>query len=317
MTYAIIGNGGIGGYYGARLAAGGKEVHFLLRSDYEHVKAHGIRVESCKGDIYLPAVNAFRSGGSEQMPKVDIVLVCIKTTGNNQLPELLKPLLKEDSVVILIQNGLGMEEELSAALPETAIAGATAFICATRTAPGFISHTAYGELNMALYNGTIASMDASLKLNRVAEEFAECGVPCQISPSLTQLRWKKLVWNIPYNGMSVVENAMTDTMTFRPDLREKVKAMMMEVIEAGNACGAELEFSCADSMIALTEKMAPYYPSMYWDWKSHKAMELRAMYREPITEAQRHGTSMPLCLEMLEKLSMKEAELQVPGQCQQ
>ena len=97
MKYAIIGTGAIGGYYGARLAQSGQEVHFLLHSDFDYVKEHGLQVDSCDGSFHLDHVNAYRS--TSDMPAVDVVLVCLKTINNHLLDTLLPPLLGNNPVV--------------------------------------------------------------------------------------------------------------------------------------------------------------------------------------------------------------------------
>ena len=85
-TYAILGTGALGGYYGACLQRAGLDVHFLLRSDYEHVKEHGLIVESPDGDFTLPHVNAYQDVA--KMPACDVVVVALKTTQNHLLPEI-------------------------------------------------------------------------------------------------------------------------------------------------------------------------------------------------------------------------------------
>ena len=110
MRYAIIGTGAIGAYYGGLLAKAGKEVHFLLRSDYEYVKANGLQVNSCDGNYHLNNIRAYRS--TEEMPVCDVVIVAMKTTSNAKLPEMLRPIVKDHSLILLIQNGIGMEEDL-------------------------------------------------------------------------------------------------------------------------------------------------------------------------------------------------------------
>ena len=102
MTYAIVGTGAIGGYYGAKLARAGRDVHFLLHHDYEYVRANGLRVDSCDGDFCLPQVNAYNT--PQQMPKSDVVLVGLKSTNQHLLRSLLPPLLHDRTLVVLIQN---------------------------------------------------------------------------------------------------------------------------------------------------------------------------------------------------------------------
>ena len=110
MRYAIIGTGAIGTYYGGLLAKAGNEVHFLLRSDYEHVKTNGLQVNSCDGNYHLNNIRAYRS--TEEMPVCDVVIVAMKTTSNAKLPEMLRPIVNDHSLILLIQNGIGMEEDL-------------------------------------------------------------------------------------------------------------------------------------------------------------------------------------------------------------
>src|SRR3954471_3244892 len=109
-TIAIIGAGAVGLYYGGRLADKGLPVHFLLRSDYDAIRAGGLRVRSCDGDFHLPpaALHAHRS--VETMPPADIVLIALKSTSNHLYESLVRPLVKSDTTVITLQNGLGNED---------------------------------------------------------------------------------------------------------------------------------------------------------------------------------------------------------------
>ena len=110
LKYGIIGTGAIGGYYGGKLANGGKEVHFLFHSDYEYVKNHGLQVDSCEGSFHLDHVNAYND--TKSMPECDVVLVCLKTTRNEMLQQILPPILHKNTVVVMIQNGIGVEADL-------------------------------------------------------------------------------------------------------------------------------------------------------------------------------------------------------------
>ena len=110
-TYAILGTGALGGYYGACLQRAGLDVHFLLHSDYEHVCQHGLVIESPDGNFTLPHVNAYSNVA--KMPPCDVVVVALKTTQNYLLPEMLPAVVKDDGVVLVLQNGLGIEEEVA------------------------------------------------------------------------------------------------------------------------------------------------------------------------------------------------------------
>jgi len=195
LRYGVIGTGALGGFYGGMLARAGQEVHFLFRSDFEHVRKHGLQVDSIKGDFHLSDVNAYPT--TQQMPVCDVILVCLKTTGNHLLPELLKPLLHPKSVVVLLQNGLGLEEDLSSQLPEAQIAGGLAFICSAKVGPGHIHHLDYGKLIIGSHNVQNPEI-----LKQVVNDFQSAGVHSELSENLRFARWQKLVWNIPFNGLT-------------------------------------------------------------------------------------------------------------------
>lgn len=293
LTYAIVGTGGIGGYYGGCLAKAGHPVHFLLHSDYEYVLKNGLKIDSVNGDFHLEKVSAYKN--SQDMPKCDVVLVCLKTIQNHILSSILKPLLHEKTVVVLVQNGMGMEQELSEQLPSTSIVGATAFICTTKVGPGHIHHAEYGALTLAKHCG-----DCDEIIRQIASDFENASVNVSVFDDLNSVRWKKLVWNIPYNGLTVVLNAATDTLTNNPDSRKLVIDLMNEVVSAGRTCGAKISDSFIDKMIAMTEKMTPYSPSMKLDYDARRPMEIQTMFTNPIAIAKAQGFEMRKT-EMLEQ----------------
>lgn len=292
MRYAIIGTGAIGGYYGAKLAKAGKDVHFLLRSDYDYVKEHGLAIKSCQGDFSLDKVNAYNS--TEDMPKADVIIVALKTTGNRRLQSLLTPILQPHTVVLLIQNGVGVEADVQAMFPETQILAGLAFICSAKTDPGVINHQDFGSLNIGNY-----SCRHDEPVQQIISDFTEAGITAQSVP-YDEARWRKAVWNMPFNGMTVAMNTTTDRLLANPEMREVIKGMMLEVIEASRACGVTtIPDDFADKMIDMTVKMVPYSPSMKLDYDYHRKMEIDYLYTRPLQIAREHGYRM-IRLEMLE-----------------
>ena len=150
MRYAIIGTGAIGGFYGGRLARAGFDVHFLLHSDFEYVRDNGLRVDSYDGSFVISHPQAYASVAG--MPPCDVVIVALKTTANGGLPAMLAPLLTERTLVLLIQNGVGVEADVEAALPGVQLAAGLAYICTTKVGPGHIEHTSNGKLSVANYS---------------------------------------------------------------------------------------------------------------------------------------------------------------------
>ena len=289
MRYGIIGTGAIGGYYGARLAQSGQEVHFLLHNDYDYVKEHGLQVDSCNGSFHLD--NPYIYNKTSDMPACQVVLVCLKSINNHLLKELLPPL------VILIQNGIGVEEDVQKMFPHTALAAGLAFICSAKSEPGRVNHQCYGQINIGNY-----SCKNEALVQQVIDEFNAANVKAG-QVEYQEARWKKAVWNMPFNGMTVALNTQTDLLLKNPATRQLIREQMMEVIGAAQHLGVKnIDASFADLMIQMTDEMTPYSPSMKLDFDFHRRMEIHYLYTRPIEIAKKAGFEMP-------KLAMLEAEL--------
>ena len=295
MRYGIIGSGAIGGYYGAKLARAGQEVHFLLRSDYEYVKQHGLQVDSCDGSFHLADVNAYLY--TEDMPQCDVVFVCLKSVNNSKLQSLLPPLLHDHTLVVLIQNGIGVEEDVQKMFPDVQLAAGLAFICSAKTEPGVVNHQFFGSINLANY-----SCCDETQMKAVVDEFREAGIETALV-EYHEARWKKAVWNMPFNGMTVALLTQTDLLMKNPSTRQLIREQMMEVVNAAQHLGVKnVDAAFADKMIAMTDSMIPYSPSMRLDYDFHRSMEIYYLYTRPIEMARAAGYRMP-------KLEMLEAEL--------
>lgn len=299
--YAILGTGAIGGYYGGLLQQAGHEVHFLLRSDYDQVKKHGLRIDSVNGDFLLPNVNAHKA--TDTMPPCDVIIVALKTTANHILPELLQPpLFGKESVVVMMQNGLGVEE-VAAAIPGAGcVLGALCFICSNKVGPGHIRHLDYGSFTLGEYTPEVADGEISKAVAGVAEDFEAAGVTVQSSGNLARARWKKLVWNIPFNGLSVVLGATTDLLICNSGSRALVERLMEEVCAGAACCGHVIEEQFIGKMIEATEVMAPYRPSMKIDFDEGRPMEIEAIYGVPLARASARGVVLPSIQMLYEEL---------------
>lgn len=290
-SYAIIGTGALGGFYGARLHRAGMEVHFLLRSDYEHVRGHGLRIESKNGDFILPKVNAH--GRAEDIPKCDVALVALKTTRNHLLPALLPPVLKEDGGVLIIQNGLGMENAVAQIVGPQRVMGGLSFLCSNKVGPGHIRHLDYGAVAFAEYSPEGKPRGITDRLRAIGADFERAGIEVELVEDLILARWKKLVWNIPYSGLSVVLNAMTDELMNNPVTRELVVNLMREVVAGAASVGRTIPVSFVEKMLRDTDKMPPYRTSMKIDYENHRPMEVESIFGNPIRAAKAAGTELP------------------------
>ena len=295
MKYGVIGTGAIGGYYGAKLAHAGQEVHFLLHHDYVYVCSHGLQVNSCEGSFHLTDVNAYQQ--TEDMPPCDVVLVALKSVNNDKLQSLLPPLLHPQTLVVLIQNGIGVEEDVQRMFPNVQLAAGLAFICSAKTEPGRVNHQCYGSINLANYS----CKDEAL-MQQVVDDFRQADIETGLV-EYHEARWKKAVWNMPFNGMTVALHTQTDLLLKNKATRRLIREQMMEVVGAAQHLGVKnVDSAFVDKMIETTDSMTPYSPSMRLDYDFHRPMELYYIYTRPLQIAREAGFPMP-------KLEMLEAEL--------
>ena len=305
--YAIIGSGAIGGYYGACLQRGGAEVHFLLHSDYDQVVNHGLVIESVTGDFALPKVYAHRH--TNTMPPIDVVIIALKTTQNALLPQLLPPILGPETALLTLQNGFGIEAELAhwashdqlARLQNPTILGGLCMICANKVGPGTIRHLDYGSVLLGQHRADHQPAGVSPLLSAIGQDFQAGQVTVEMVDDLRLARWRKLMWNIPFNGLSVVMNATTAEMMADPTIRQLAEQLMVEVLGAaqcdGNRFspgqGRHLPPELITHMLTHTEHMAPYRTSMKIDFDQSRPLELEAIYGNPLRAAQAAGAAVP------------------------
>jgi 2-dehydropantoate 2-reductase len=303
--YAVVGTGAIGGLYGARLVAAGFDVVFLGRSDVEALRRDGLFVSTPTGDLTIGAVSAETDAG--RVGPVDVVLVTIKTTGQAALAELLPPLVSPGTIVVLMQNGFGLEADVAALVPEATVLGGMCFVCATRTAPGRITHLDYGAVTLGEHTPGGVPAGVTGAVTAVADDFSSAGVPVAKRDDLLAARWQKLVWNMPFNGLSVVLDAGTDEMIGDRRVCGLVRALMNEIAGAAEAHGHAVGEGFVDRMIADTEAMTPYAPSMKLDFDARRPLELAAIYDAPLAVAASLGVATPLLSMLADQLHFLDA----------
>ncbi|WP_149088221.1 putative 2-dehydropantoate 2-reductase [Pseudomonas prosekii] len=289
----IIGTGAIGGFYGLMLARAGFDVHFLLRSEFSAVAAQGLQVNSAvHGALSLNPVQAYSA--AEDMPPCDWLLVAAKSTSSGLAPVIAKA-AAPGAKVLLLQNGLDVEDSLREVLPDSLhLLGGLCLICVHREGHGVITHQALGAVNVGYHSGP--AHDEATRMAIVEEGaglFRSAGIDSQAMPNLHQARWQKLVWNIPYNGLSVLLGASTAPLMADADSRALIQALMAEVVQGAKACGHEIAPGYADFLFSMTEKMPDYWPSMHHDLLHKRPLELEAIYARPLAAAKAAGCELP------------------------
>lgn len=290
MKIGIVGTGAVGGYYGALLVQHGFEVHFLLHGDFEHVRHYGLYVESKNGDIQLPTVNAY--GQPSDMPRCDLVIVALKTTENDQLKTILPEVVKPDGIVLTLQNGFGVEKDLSRIIPGATVMGGLCFLCSNKVGPGHIRHLDYGSIRLGQHGHDEAPAGITPELKQVADVLDRATIAVHMTDNLGKARWEKLVWNIPFNGLSVVLNGNTSELIGSAPAKALVHELMLEVIRGARACGYDIADALAENMMTATQKMVAYKPSMKLDFEAGRSLEINKIYRRPVNAAKAAGVEM-------------------------
>jgi 2-dehydropantoate 2-reductase len=284
---AVVGSGAIGSYYGAKLAHAGSDVHFLMRGDLNEVRRTGLYVRGKGENFSVAKVSCYNS--TREIGPCDLVLIAVKTTSNGELVDLVPPLLHEQTMLLTLQNGLGNEEFLAEHFGGERVLGGLCFICLNRISRTEIERYDYGHIILGEY-GRVSQP----RTHEVAAEFKRAGVTCSVTEDLLLERWRKLVWNIPFNGLSILAGGI-DTSAILTDeaLRRATLALMDEVIFAANKCGYQLPDSAALEQIKRTETMGAYKPSTLLDWEAGRPLEIEAIWGEPLRRATAAGAPAP------------------------
>lgn len=305
-SYAVLGTGAVGGFYGARLQKAGCDVHFLLRSDYAYAREFGLKVKSVDGDFELPAVNAYESVAS--MPKCDVVLLALKTTQNHLLPQLIPPVLKPEGTVLVLQNGLDVEAQVASIANVQNVIGGLCFICSHKIAPGEINHLNYGGITLLEYAPEYRSCGITERMRQIAEDFTSAGIAIELAEDLLLARWQKLVWNIPFNGLSVVLNANTDKIIASPEIRELVFEIMQEVALGAAVCDRVISPEFLHERVDRTKKLQSYRPSMKIDYDERRPLEIEAILETPLRIASNAGVKLPHIAMLYRQLKFLDAQ---------
>lgn len=284
----VVGAGAIGGFYGAKLFQAGAEVSVVARSDYNVVFRKGFNVKSPWGNFHFSPARVLRST-EEYNDCPDYVLVGLKTLPEINVKKLIQPVLGKNTAIVLLQNGIDIEHHLAQEFPQNEIISGLAFICVSRTEPGEIYHQDYGRLTLGLYPD-----GSSSKTVQLSELFNNSGVPCNVDENVVKARWKKLVWNAPFNPISVLGGGVnTQQILENEESAGLVHTIMKEVCLIAASEGYPLADSVIEKNINDTRTMRPYKTSMLLDYESGLPMEVETILGNAVRIARKRGISVP------------------------
>lgn len=295
-SYAIVGAGAIGLNYGVRLALAGADVRFLVRGDPVPLRASGLRVLEQARTLELRLAQVFAR--PEEIGPVDVVLVALKTTANAALAHLLPPLVGPGTLVVTLQNGLGNEEHLAGMVGAERVLGGICFVASTRTSPGEVTCYQPGAITLGEHGRPAAERTRAL-----AAAFTAAGVKCTAVDNLAEARWRKLVWNVPFNGLAIAAGGITtDRILADPALAAEVRALMDEIAAGAAKLGYEVPESFIQRQLDATPPMGPYQPSSLVDFLAGRDVEIEPIWGEPLRRAQAAGAAMPRLADLYARL---------------
>ena len=301
LRIAVVGAGAIGSFYGGKLAVGGRDVHFLVRGGFDQIKRSGIRIRGRKENFHVADARVYRT--PTEIGPCDLVLIALKATNNDAMLELIPPLLHRGTILLTLQNGLGNVEFLAQHFGAERVMGGLCFICLNRVSPGLIEHLDHGRLNL----GELAGV-AKERTHNLARQFGQCGVECRVVENLIEEHWHKLVWNIPFNGLTIAAGRITTADILHDhSLRSEAIALMNEVVVGAKCCGYNLPMDVILEQIKRTETIGAYKPSTLLDFEAGRALEIEAIWGEPLRRAQAHGAAMPRLEKLYQRLKTLDA----------
>lgn len=309
--WALVGPGAVGLYYGGRIANAGRRLSVLARSDLEVLLEKGIRIA-----IVEPKTEATSeriqskleivSDSPGELGPVDCVIVAAKSTVNSQLIEPLSSIVKPGHTVILsLQNGMGNAEFLEKHFPCNPILSGLCFVCVNRTEPGCVENYHPGRVEI----GSLGDRwpDAA---EAVVDVFNESGVLTMHAERLDGALWRKLCWNVPFNGLSIAAGGVTtDKILADPELVKTARALMEEVRAAAALEGHQIQDKFIDGQFTVTEKMGAYQPSSLIDYLAGKPVELESIWGEPLKRGRSLGLEMPELAKLYNRISEKLTQL--------
>lgn len=305
MRIGLIGPGAIGLHYAGLLASIGAKVHVLARSDYTALKSNGIQLVRVdvqqrrrlrKQDRIRPAQI---SRVAQEIGPMDWVIVAAKSTYNAALLGDLHHLVESRKTIILsLQNGMGNAEYLAKHFPDNPIVCGLCFICVNRTAPGVVENYHPGHVEFGSFQ------DAWTKaLQSIVNTFKRAGIKVIESQQLEASLWRKLCWNIPFNGLSIVAGGCTtDQIVASPDLCARARALMHEVQTAASLAGHQIGDDFLQKQFELTRGMGAYRPSSLIDFQAGRAVEVEAIWEIPLQRGKNLGAAMPELTQLVQEL---------------
>jgi 2-dehydropantoate 2-reductase len=284
-----MGTGGVGGYFGARLAASGCDVSFIARgAQLAALKLNGLKVSSGGGDLHLPSVRA--TDDPREVGPVDLVLFGVKLWDTAAAAEAIKPLIGEDTAVVSFQNGVVKDDILRQVLGQRSVIGGVCYIAATIAEPGLIRHSGtMQKLVFGEYDGSVSE-----RVTRLRDACVKAGIDQDLSTNIRQAVWQKFVFLVGLSGTTATTRTPVGVIRGNERARAFLRDTMDEVVQVARAEGVPLAVDFADDRLAFCDQLpATMTSSMHNDLERGGRLEVAWLSGDVVARGQRLGISTP------------------------
>lgn len=289
MHIAVMGTGGVGGYFGGRLAAAGEDVSFIARGAHlEALTTKGLTIQSPKGDLHLPTVRA--SADPAALGAADVVLFTVKMYDVPQAAAFIRPLIKDGTVVITLQNGVEAVDLVSSVIGREHVAGGVAYVAAVITEPGVIKHTALDRLVFGELDGRVSD-----RLARFKQGCDKSGFDSTLSERIEVDLWSKFSRLSVFSGMTAVTRSPIGVLRDDPQLLTLLTAACEETIAVGRARGVPIPDVLMDEILQMIHGLPPQAKSsMLEDLERGKRLELPWLSGGVVRLGEEAGVKTPI-----------------------
>ncbi len=284
----VVGAGSVGGFFGAHLAKHHHDrVSFLLRArTLAAVRQHGLMILSGTGTftVHPPAASDPR-----ELPKPDLIILAMKAYDLDGVLEQLAPVMTEETLLLTLQNGVDIEDRISARLKRECIVGGVAYIYSKIIEPGIIEHYKRGSVAVGELTGP-----ASPRVQQVADIFKQAGIPCQVSEDIRRTKWEKMCWNCVFNPLTVVIDDRVSAALAHPKLLHTIHRIVGEVAAVSAGLHVPLAPDMADRVLRWTQEIRDIHTSMYDDWKAGRPTEIDSLNGYIVQKGRELGIPTPV-----------------------
>ena len=289
LKIAVMGSGGVGGFFGARLAQSGSDVTFVARGSHlAAIRAEGLRVDSKTSATHINPAKCVETAADAGA--VDAVLFCVKMADTESAARQILPLVAKGATVFTFQNGVESADKVGAIVGAQNVVAGTAQIAAVIAQPGTIKHT--GTMARMVFGETDGKPSP-----RTEKLFAACkaaGFDCVLSDDITRAVWMKFAMLAPFSGMTTLTRGPIGPVRTNPQMRRLLEAAVREVVAVGAKLGRHVGGEDADRTLELIDSMpAEMTASMTHDLLAGKPLELNGLSGAVARLGEAHGVAVP------------------------